>query len=203
MRRSYRAGQAIRPGKRLLPVLGVKVNPPADLQRPQLDGVVLELRCHRGILAAVEGPPRTRRSRPRPSSPGRPARRPRPRPAGGAPRPASGCSRCRRLARRGRRGVGCVTGAAAGPERYRSVWRELADGDARGRGAGGQRERGRAQFGQVVAVDGERADLGDPALIDVQEAAVGAEPGVDGADPAGGPTGVLPSRVSVPPGAIW
>jgi hypothetical protein len=37
-------------------VFGVKVDPPADFRRPQLDAVVLEQRRHRGILAAVEGP---------------------------------------------------------------------------------------------------------------------------------------------------
>ena len=42
-------------------------------------------------------PARTRRSRPRPTpGPDRPAQRPGPRLAGGVPRPASGCSRCRR-----------------------------------------------------------------------------------------------------------
>jgi len=39
-------------------------------------------------------------------------------------------------------------------------------------------------------------------FIDVQEAAVGAEPGVDRADPAGLADRVLPSRVSEPSGAI-
>jgi hypothetical protein len=37
-------------------VFGVKVDPAADLRRPQLDAVVLEQRRHRGVLAAVEGP---------------------------------------------------------------------------------------------------------------------------------------------------
>src|ERR1700751_295125 len=80
--------------------------------------------------------------------------------------------------------AGCPTGAARAGLRLRSAWRELVDRDACGRGAGGQRERGGAQFGQVAAVDGERTDLADPALIDVQEAAVGAEPGVDAPDAA-------------------
>jgi hypothetical protein len=57
--------------------------------------------------------------------------------------------------------------------------RELADHDACGRGVGGQRGRGAGQLGQAAAVDGERADGADPALIDIQEAAVGAQPGVD------------------------
>ena len=70
--------------------------------------------------------------------------------------------------------------------RLRSVWRVLADHDACGRGAGGQRERGGAQFGQVAAVDGERAHLADPAFVYVQEPAIGAEPGIDRVDAAGG-----------------
>jgi hypothetical protein len=36
-------------------LLGVKVDPPADLRGPQLDAVVLEQRRHRGVLGAVEG----------------------------------------------------------------------------------------------------------------------------------------------------
>ena len=41
---------------RLLVILGVPVDPPADLRHPQLDPVVLEQRGHRGVLAAVERP---------------------------------------------------------------------------------------------------------------------------------------------------
>ena len=39
----------------LLVILGVAVDPPADLRGPQLDAIGLEQRCHRGVLAAVEG----------------------------------------------------------------------------------------------------------------------------------------------------
>jgi hypothetical protein len=38
---------------------------------------------------------------------------------------------------------------------------ELADDDASWRGADGKRERGRAQFGQVAAVDGESTNGAD------------------------------------------
>src|SRR6266700_5074821 len=62
----------------------------------------------------------------------------------------------------------------------------LAGDDAGGRGAGGQRDRGGGQLGQVATGDGEDADGADPALIDKQGAAVGAEAGVDRADAAGG-----------------
>jgi hypothetical protein len=41
---------------RLLVILGVPVDPLADLRHPQLDPVVLEQRGHRGVLAAVERP---------------------------------------------------------------------------------------------------------------------------------------------------
>jgi hypothetical protein len=34
-------------------ILGVPVDPPADLRHPQLDPVMLEQRGHRGVLAAV------------------------------------------------------------------------------------------------------------------------------------------------------
>jgi hypothetical protein len=37
-------------------VLGVPVDPPADLRHPQLDPVVREQRGHQGVLAAVERP---------------------------------------------------------------------------------------------------------------------------------------------------
>src|SRR5262252_1883812 len=69
--------------------------------------------------------------------------------------------------------------------RLPAVWRELVDDDAGGRGAGRQRGRGAAQFGQVAAVDRECADGADPALVDVKVASVRAQPGVDRADPAG------------------
>ena len=51
---------------------------------------------------------------------------------------------------------------APGPV-LRSVWRMLADHDACGRGAGGQRERGGAQFGQVAAA--ARPKISTPALL--------------------------------------
>ena len=57
--------------------------------------------------------------------------------------------------------------------------RQLADDDTRGCGAAGQRERGGSQLGQVAAVDGERGDRVGLALIDIQEAAVRAQPGVN------------------------
>src|SRR5580700_4479432 len=74
------------------------------------------------------------------------------------------------------RGLGRGSGRMAG---------ELADDDACGCGARRQRKRGGAQFGQVAAADGEHANLAGLALIDVQEAAVRAEPGVNRAHPAG------------------
>ena len=40
----------------LLVVLGVPVDPPADLGHPQLDAVVLEQRRHRRVLVPVERP---------------------------------------------------------------------------------------------------------------------------------------------------
>jgi hypothetical protein len=62
---------------------------------------------------------------------------------------------------------------------------ELVDDDAGGRDASGQRGRGAGQLGQVAAVDGERADGADPALVDEQVAPVRAQSAVDRADPAG------------------
>jgi hypothetical protein len=44
---------------------------------------------------------------------------------------------------------------------------------------------GAGQLGQGAVVDGERADCADPAVVDEQVAAVGAEPCIDRADPAG------------------
>src|SRR5215472_16635295 len=57
----------------------------------------------------------------------------------------------------------------------------LIGDDACGGGAGGQRDRGAGQLGQVAAVDGELADGADLAFIDVQEPSIGAQPGIDGA----------------------
>src|SRR5262249_4564432 len=55
--------------------------------------------------------------------------------------------------------------------------RALIGDDACGGGAGGQRDRGVGQLGQVAAVHGELADGADLAFIDVQEPSVGAQPG--------------------------
>jgi hypothetical protein len=63
---------------------------------------------------------------------------------------------------------------------------ELGDDDAGGGSASRELDRGDGQLGQAAAGDGEDADRADLALVDVQEAAVGAEPGVDGAG-AGSP----------------
>src|SRR6266568_5492396 len=62
----------------------------------------------------------------------------------------------------------------------------LIGDDACGGGAGGQRDRGGSQFGQVAAVHGELAGGADLAFIDVQEPSIGAQPGIDRADGAGG-----------------
>ena len=71
---------------------------------------------------------------------------------------------------------------AAGVPAAPACWpRELADDDACGHSAGGQREA--TQPGQAAAADGERADGAGRALIDIQDAAVRAQPGVDRADP--------------------
>jgi hypothetical protein len=97
--------------------------------------------------------------------------------AGGADlRPAAHLDMARRQA-----------GAAGVPAAPACLARELADDDACGRGAGGQRERGGTQLGQAAAVDGERGDRVGLGLIDIQEAAVRAQPGVDraGIGPAG------------------
>jgi chloride channel protein, CIC family len=58
----------------------------------------------------------------------------------------------------------------------------LAHRDAGRRGAGGQGGGRAGQLGQRAAADGEGADGGDPALVQEQVPAAGAEPGVDGAD---------------------
>src|SRR5690242_3553850 len=70
-----------------------------------------------------------------------------------------------------------------------SVGEGLAGDDAGRGGAGGELGRGGGQLGQGAAGDGEDADRADLALIDVQVAAVGTEPGDDGADAAGGGDG--------------
>lgn len=73
----------------------------------------------------------------------------------------------------------------------------LAEDDAGRRGASGQRGRGVGQLGQVAAVDGERTDGADRALVHEQGVAVGADAGIDCANATGGATGVLPSSVNV------
>ena len=76
--------------------------------------------------------------------------------------------------------------------------RELADDYACGRGGARQRERGGAQRGQVAAADGEPGDRAGLALIDIQQAAVRAQPGVNRAC-AGPLAGLLPgSRDNAP-----
>src|ERR1700742_3032083 len=70
-----------------------------------------------------------------------------------------------------------------------ALTRGLVGCDTRGRGAGGKRDGGAGQFGQAAAADGELADLADPALVDVERPAVGAQAGVDRADTAGGGDG--------------
>ena len=57
----------------------------------------------------------------------------------------------------------------------------LGDGDACGRGAGGQR-RGSRQEGRAAALDGELRDRASRVFVDVQEVTVRAEAGVDGPD---------------------
>ena len=58
------------------------------------------------------------------------------------------------------------------------------------------------QLGQAAAVDGECSDSAGLGLIDIQEAAVRAQPGVDRAG-VGSQAGVLPgSRDSAPLAAI-
>jgi hypothetical protein len=94
-------------------------------------------------------------------------------------------------------GAAGVTAAPVGTDR------ELVHDDACGRGAGGQGRRGGGQLGQVAALGGERADGADPALIDEQVTAVGAQPGIDRPDPAGLADRGAASRVSVSSGAIW
>ena len=50
---------------------------------------------------------------------------------------------------------------------------------------------------QVAAVDGERTDGADRALVHEQGVVVGTEAGIDCADATGGATGVLSSSVNV------
>jgi hypothetical protein len=78
---------------------------------------------------------------------------------------------------------------------------DLGDDDAGGSAGARQQGRGGDQFGQVAALHGERADGVGLALIDVQAAAVRAQPRVDRGTPVP-QTWVLPSSLSPPPESI-